>query len=99
MRDSEGHTVVSSPFSCESMEVQSLHASCNQDKIIQHVYESKLLTQQANNHINSIPPGDHETRKKPTYRARADLDEAQRRGGRVRTTQQKTQSEAAKTVA
>lgn len=53
------------------------------------MYEGKLLTQQVNNHINSISPGDCETRKKRTYQARAALDEAQKRGGKLTTTQQK----------
>lgn len=56
------------------------------------MHEGKLLTQQGNNHINSISPGDHETRKKPTYQAQATLDEAQKRGGKLTTTQRKTKS-------
>ena len=63
------------------------------------MYEGKLLTQQANNHINPISPGDRETRKKPTYQAREALDKTQKRGDKLRTTQQKTKSEGAKAVA
>lgn len=51
--------------------------------------EGKLLTQQVNSHIYSISLGDHETRKKPTYQARAALDEAQKRGGKNIATQEK----------
>lgn len=58
--------------------------------------EGKLLTQQVNNHIDSISPGDCETRKKSMYQARAALDEAQEKGGKLTTTQQNTTSEVAK---
>ena len=53
------------------------------------MYEGKLLTQQVNNHIDSISLGDSQTRKKPAYQAREALDEAQKRGGKLITTQQK----------
>ena len=43
--------------------------------------------------MDSISPGDCETRKKLMYQDRAALDEAQKRGGKVTTTQQKTKSE------
>lgn len=57
------------------------------------------LTQQANNHINPISPGECETRKKPTYQATEALDKTQKGGGKLRTTQQSTKSEGAKAVA
>lgn len=60
------------------------------------MYEGKLLTQQVNNHIDSISLGDSKTRKKPTYQARAALDEAQKRGGKLITTQQKNQVRGSK---
>lgn len=46
--------------------------------------------------MDSISPGDRETRKKLMYQDRAALDEAQKRGDKVTTTQQKTKSEEAK---
>lgn len=46
--------------------------------------------------MNSISPGDHEARKEPTYQATAAFDEAQRRGGKLRTTQQKKQVRGSK---